>query len=75
MTYIKELWDAGTIDPELMLNDMSKKEEKFYQGKARHDACTPVPSVTVHENSVRELFPDASICYDLSPQVRTAREA
>lgn len=44
MTYIKELWDAGAIDPELMLNDMSKKEEKFYQGKARHDACTPVPS-------------------------------
>lgn len=29
MTYIKELWDAGAIDPELMLNDMSKKEEKF----------------------------------------------
>ena len=23
--------------------------------------------VTRHENSVKELFPDASICYDLSP--------
>ncbi|MFR1309686.1 MAG: hypothetical protein ACLSCO_12960 [Gallintestinimicrobium sp.] len=31
--------------------------------------------VTRHENSVKELFPDASICYDLSPQVRMAREA
>ena len=67
MTYIKELWDAGTIDPELMLNDMSKKEEKFYQGKAGMMPAPLFRHVTRHENSVRELFPDASICYDLSP--------
>lgn len=67
MTYIKELWDAGTIDPELMLNDMSKKEEKFYQGKAGMIPAPLFRHVTRHENSVRELFPDASICYDLSP--------
>lgn len=67
MTYIKELWDAGAIDPELMLNDMSKKEEKFYQGKAGMMPAPLFRHVTRHENSVRELFPDASICYDLSP--------
>ena len=33
MNYIKELWDSGVVDPELMLNDTAKKEEKFYQGK------------------------------------------
>ncbi|MFR6590210.1 MAG: hypothetical protein ACLURV_08895 [Gallintestinimicrobium sp.] len=51
--------DAGAMIRKLMLNDV-QKEEKFYQGKAG-SACTPVPSVTRHENSVRELFPDASI--------------
>lgn len=67
MNYIKELWDLKVIDPELMLNDAPKREEKFYQGKAGAMFGPMFRHVTRHENSVKELFPDASICYDLSP--------
>lgn len=67
MTYIKELWDLKVIDPELMLNDMSKKEEKFYQGKSGSMLAALFRHVTRHENSVKELFSEASIVYDLSP--------
>lgn len=67
MNYIKDLWDSGVVDPELMLNDMPKKEEKFYQGKSGAMLAPLFRHVTRHENSVRELYPDASICYDLPP--------
>lgn len=68
MEYIKELWDSGVIDPELMLNDTSKKEEKFYQGKTGSMKAPLYRHVTRHENGVRELYPDASISYGLSPK-------
>lgn len=67
MTYIKELWDLKVVDPELMLNDRPKAEEKFYQGKAGSMLGVMFRHVTRHENSIKELFPDAEISYDLSP--------
>lgn len=67
MTYIKELWDLKVIDPELMLNDDPKKEEKFYQGKAGAMLGPLFRHVSRHENSVKELFPNATICYALPP--------
>lgn len=68
MQYIKDLWDSGVIDPELMLNDNSKKEEKFYQGKAGSFVGTLYRHIARHENNLRELFPDASLAYDLPPK-------
>lgn len=67
MSYIKELWDLGVIDSELMLNDTSKKEEKFYQGKAGAMPAALFRHVSRHESSLQELYPEASICYDLAP--------
>ena len=67
MTYIKELWDLRLIDPELMLNDMSKKEEKFYQGKSGAMYAPLFRNITRHENSIKELFQDATLCYGLAP--------
>ena len=68
MKYIKDLWDSGLIDPELMLNDGTKKEEKFYQGKTGSVLVPLFRHVTRHESSVKELFPDATISYGLPPK-------
>lgn len=68
MTYIKELWDLKVIDPELMLNDMAKKEEKFYQGKAGSMWAPLFRNISRHENSVKELYPDATLTYGPAPK-------
>lgn len=67
MHYIKDLWDIKVVDPELMLNDQPKKEEKFYQGKSGAMLGPLFRHVTRHENSVKELYPEASISYGLPP--------
>ena len=65
MTYIKDLWDSGFVDKELMLNDSTKKEEKFYQGRVGFIPATLYRHVSRQENSLQELNPDATIVYDL----------
>ena len=67
MTYIKDLWDNGMIDPELMMNDGTKAEEKFYQGRSGSMVRPLYRHVSRHENSLKQLFPDASICYGRPP--------
>ena len=67
MQYIKDLWDSGFVDQEFMLNDSSKMEEKFYQGRVGAINPALYRHVTRHENSLHELFPDGSIVYDLPP--------
>ena len=67
MQYIKELWDSGVIDLELMLNDNTRKEEKFYQGKVGSMLAPLFRHVGRHESSVQELFPEATITYGLPP--------
>ena len=68
MEYIKGLWDSGVIDPEMMLNDAPKKEEKFYQGKVGAIPATLFRHVSRHESTLRELNPDASIVYGHAPK-------
>lgn len=67
MTYIKELWDAGVIDPEFVLNDSSKLEEKFFQGKIGAMPHAMYRHVARLENSTRALFPEATLVYGLPP--------
>ncbi|MEG0741106.1 MAG: extracellular solute-binding protein [Clostridia bacterium] len=67
MTYLKELWDVGVIDKEFVLNDQSKMEEKFYQGKV---GAVPFPlyrNLTRHETNLKTIFPEASMVYGLPP--------
>lgn len=68
MTYIKDLWDSGLIDNELMLNDNPKKEEKFYQGRAGAMLAPLFRHVSRHESSVQQIFPEATISYGLPPK-------
>ena len=68
MKYIKELWDAGAIDPELMLNTNPKKEEKFYQGKTGAMQAALFRHVNRIESSLKQLYPDASIAYGMAPK-------
>lgn len=67
MKYIKDLWDHGAIDPEIMMNDGVKSEEKFYQGRAGSVVRPMYRHVSRHENSLHQLFPDASIVYGRPP--------
>lgn len=67
MHYIKDLWDSGVIDPELMLNTNSKKEEKFFQGKAGSMLAALFRHVSRIESSLQELYPEAAICYEVPP--------
>ena len=68
MKYIKELWDAGAIDPEIMLNNNPKKEEKFYQGKVGAMQAALFRHVNRIEKSLKQLYPEASITYGMAPK-------
>ena len=67
MTYIKELWDAGVVDPEFVLNDNAKLEEKFFQGKIGAMVKPMYRHVARIENSTKALNPDATLVYGLPP--------
>lgn len=71
MKFIKELWDAGVFDLEIMLNDNSKTEEKFYQGKSGSMSAAGFRHVSRHESSLKQLFPEASISYGSAPKGET----
>lgn len=67
MHYIKDLWDSGVIDPELMLNDGPKSEEKFLQGKCGAMVAALFRHVSRIESNLHELYPEASLAYDVPP--------
>lgn len=67
MAFIKDLWDSGYIDPEFMLNDSAKKEEKFFQGQAGSMIGALYRHVSRIETSLQSIFPDASIAYGAPP--------
>ena len=68
MTYIKALWDDGVIDPEFLLNDGSKVEEKFYQGKVGSMIRALYRHVSRHENNLKAIFPDGELAWGLPPK-------
>lgn len=67
MEFVKDLWEAGAIDKEFMLNDNAKKEEKFYQGKSGAMVAALFRHVTRIEKSLQALEPNAAIAYGLPP--------
>lgn len=67
MTYIKQLWDDGVVDPEFVLNDSSKLEEKFFQGKIGAMPHAMYRHVARLESSTQALNPDATLVYGLPP--------
>ncbi len=67
MTYLHELWQAGVIDPEFLLNDLAKNEEKFYQGKAGAVVVPLYRHVSRHEKNLQSISPDAAIAYGPAP--------
>lgn len=68
MEYIKDLWDRGVIDPEIMLNTNPKKEEKFYQGKSGAMLAALFRHVSRIEGNLKQLYPEATITYGLGPK-------
>lgn len=68
MKYIKDLWDGGVIDPEFMLNDRPKAEEKFFQGKSGSLLGATYRHIIRYDNSLKQLFPESSTAYGPSPK-------
>ena len=67
MTYIKELWDAGVIDPEFLLNTSNKQEEKFYQGKAGAAVFFLYRNLGRIEGNLQQMSPGNTLAYGLPP--------
>lgn len=73
MKYIKDLWDSGVVDPEFMLNDRPKAEEKFFQGKSGSLLGATYRHIVRYDNSLKQLYPDGSTAYGLSPKGPTGK--
>ena len=67
MRYVHALWEDGVIDREFMLNDNSKAEEKFYQGKAGAYTNALYRHVARHINNLKSINENASLAYGLPP--------
>ncbi len=68
MSFARELWKSGCIDPEFMLNDTKMLEEKFYQGKIGAFIAPLFRHVSRIEGNLKQLFPDGEIAYGLPPK-------
>lgn len=67
LEYLLDLWNSGVIDKEFMLNDGTKVEEKFYQGKSGSMVRALFRHVSRHEGNLQKISPDATITYGLPP--------
>lgn len=67
MKYIKSLYDAGVIDPEFVLNDGGKCEEKLYQGRVGAYPAALYRHIERHTNGMQALTPEAYVAYGLPP--------
>lgn len=59
--YIHKLWNEKLIDPEYLLNDNQKREEKFFQGKAGFMITPLFRHVNRLETSLQELTPTGKL--------------
>ncbi|WP_136608610.1 extracellular solute-binding protein [Paenibacillus dokdonensis] len=67
MQYLRKLWDEKLIDPEFLLNDTQKREEKFYQGKVGFMQTALFRHVNRLETSLQKVNPDGKLGYEGPP--------
>lgn len=67
MTYIKNLYGSGFIDPEYMISTAIQNEEKFYQGTIGSCVFALFRHVSRIEGNLKAVDPDTWIEYGLPP--------
>ncbi len=65
--YLQQLWNDKILDPEFLLNDQAKLEEKFYQGQIGAASVPLFRHVSRHETNLQSISPEAGIAYGLPP--------
>lgn len=68
MQYLQKLFKEGLIDPEFVLNDRNKTEEKFYQGKAGYITVALFRHVARIEGNLKKITPDGKLGYSYPPE-------
>lgn len=68
MQYLAKLYKEGLIDPEFLLNDRTKMEEKFYQGKAGYLTAPLFRHVSRIEGNLQKVTPTAKLGYSYTPE-------
>lgn len=61
MAYLRKLWEEKLIEPEFMLNDIQKQEEKFAQGKAVFVATYLFRNLNRVETVVKKVDPNGRL--------------
>lgn len=61
MIYLKKLWSEKLIEPEFMLNDIQKQEEKFAQAKAAFVATPLFRNLNRVETIVKKVNPNGRL--------------
>ncbi|NOU75753.1 extracellular solute-binding protein [Paenibacillus sp. LMG 31458] len=67
MQYLRKLWDEKLIDPEFLLNDSQKREEKFYQGKVGFMQAPLFRHVNRLETSLQKVTPNGKLGFVAPP--------
>ncbi|KIL41962.1 ABC transporter substrate-binding protein [Gordoniibacillus kamchatkensis] len=65
--YLRKLWEEKLIDPEFLLNDTQKREQKFYQGKAGFMAAPLFRHVNRIETSLQKVNPNGKLGFMAPP--------
>lgn len=68
MVYLEKLFSEGLIDPEFVLNDRTKMEERFYQSKAGYLTASLFRHVNRIESNLQQLSPEGKLGYSYPPE-------
>lgn len=68
MVFLQKLFAEGLIDPEFVLNDRTKMEERFYQSKAGYLTAPLFRHVSRIENNLQQLSPEGKLGYSYPPE-------
>ncbi|GAA3403221.1 extracellular solute-binding protein [Paenibacillus hodogayensis] len=67
LTYLRKLWDEKLIDPEFLLNDTQKREEKYYQGKAGVMGAPLFRNLNRLETNLQKVNPQGKLGFAAPP--------
>ncbi|NLP46253.1 MAG: extracellular solute-binding protein [Epulopiscium sp.] len=68
MEYLRKLYVEGLIDPEFLLNDRNKMEERFYQSKVGYITAPLFRHVSRLEGNLQKMNPEGKLGYSYPPE-------
>lgn len=67
LEYLRTLWEENLIDPEFLLNDTQKREEKYYQGKAGAMGAPLFRNLNRLETNLQKVNPEGKLAFGAPP--------